>query len=269
MSLGDVDPTSEWRGIGLTDSGKVRSANQDAFAVHDALHLWAVADGMSGYAGGEIASRLAVAAVTTFFQRCRAEDFSSGDRKDLLRQSIEAAHHAIRAEARDRPELRRMGTTLVVLSLIPGPPAVATLAHVGDSRAYLLRGRALTQLTQDHSLMRDYVRRGLVSEQEALTHPQRHVLMRALGVEGQAEPDFSSHELQDGDRILLCTDGLTTMLADWEILDTLLRVGSPAGAACRELVEAANRRGGQDNITVILVRKAGPVAAQAVKGIGR
>jgi serine/threonine protein phosphatase PrpC len=245
----------EWQGTGLTDVGKVRLTNQDAFAVLDGIRLWIVADGMSGYGGGEIASRLAVATLTSVFQDGRAQEAGSDDRKDFLREGIVAAHQAIRSEARGRPELRRMGTTVVAVMLTPGPPDVLTVAHVGDSRAYLVRGRGLTQLTQDHTAVRDYVRRGLLSEEEALTHPERHVLMRALGVEGQAEPDLSLHELREGDQILLCTDGLTAMLADWEILDTILRVGSPAEAVCRALIDAANRRGGRDNITVVLLRQ--------------
>ena len=255
MSSADAHPAREWYGTGLTDTGRVRTSNQDAFAVQNALRFWVVADGMGGYAGGGIASRVAVEAITSYVRSHVATHGHPNDHENLFRQSIEAAHAAVRSEARDRPELRHMGTTLVALSLSPGPPAVGTLAHVGDSRAYLLRGRTLTQVTRDHSLMQDYVSRGLLSEQEALTHPQRHVLTRALGVEGQAEPDVTAHGLQDGDQILLCTDGLTTMLADWEILDTLLRAGSSAETVCRALVEAANRRGGKDNITTVLVRQ--------------
>jgi len=223
--------------------------------VENALRFWVVADGMGGYAGGEIASRVSVETIASYLHGHVATHGHLNNHEDLLRQSIEVAHAAIRSEARDRPELRRMGTTLVALCLFPGPPAVATLAHVGDSRAYLLRGRTLTQLTRDHSLMQDYVSRGMLSVQEALTHPQRHVLTRALGIEGQAEPDVAAHTLQDGDQILLCTDGLTMMLADWEILDALLRTGSSPETACRALVEAANRRGGKDNITAVLVRQ--------------
>lgn len=255
---GRVTSSHGWRGTGLTDTGKVRLNNQDAFAVRDDLRLWIVADGMSGYGGGEVASRLAVTTVTAFLEDGRAEKLGTDDRKDLLRDGIEAAHQTIRSKARERPELRRMGTTLVAVMVAPGPPDVALVAYVGDSRAYLVRGKKLTQLTQDHTVVRDYVRRGLLSEEEALTHPERHVLMRALGINGQAESDVAVRELHEDDQILLCTDGLTTMLADWEILDTVLRVGSPVEAVCRALIDAANRRGGRDNITVVLVRRQVP-----------
>jgi serine/threonine protein phosphatase PrpC len=255
MEPDNAQSNRAWQGAGLTDLGRVRTSNQDAFAVLDRLRMWIVADGMSGYGGGEIASRVAVTTLTAFFEDGRAEKGGADDRKALLRQGIEAAHQAIRSQARERAELRRMGTTVVVAMLTPGPPDVATVAHVGDSRAYLVRGQTLTQLTQDHTVVREYVRRGLLSEEEALTHPERHVLMRALGVSGQAEPDVSLHELREGDQILLCTDGLTTMLADREILDTMLHCPSAAEAVCRALIDAANRRGGRDNITVVLVRR--------------
>jgi protein phosphatase len=244
-----------WIGTGLTHVGKVRSSNQDAFVVENAHRIWVVADGMGGYAGGEIASQLAVASISEYFHSHASRCEEGKEHELLLREAIQSAHRALREKAKDRPELRWMGTTVVAMTLSEGPPAVATIAHIGDSRAYVLRGRTLTQCTKDHSLMQDYMSRGLLSEQETLAHPQRHVLTRALGGDWRSEPDIAAHSLQPDDQILLCSDGVTTMLADWEILDVLLQERASAESACRALVTAVNRRGGKDNVTVLIVRQ--------------
>ena len=246
-----------WRGTGLTDIGRTRSTNQDAFLVDDQLGLWIVADGMGGRAGGDVASQTAIASMKACFQAGRISDQTDPDATDgtimMLRRAVEAGHETIRTKARTHPELEGMGSTVVALCLLPGQPREATCVHIGDSRAYLLRGDSLTQLTRDHSLVGEYVARGLVSPEEALTHPQRHLITRALGIEGQAEPDLASLTLQEGDLILLCTDGLTKALDDKEILKTLLRGGQSPEAVCGELVDAANQRGGKDNITVLVI----------------
>ncbi len=246
-----------WRGTGLTDIGRVRRTNQDAFLIEDQLGLWIVADGMGGRAGGDVASRIAIESMKACFQAGRSSDQTDPDATDgtvmMLRRAVEAGHEAIRTKARTHPELEGMGSTVVALCLLPGQPREATCVHIGDSRAYLLRGDSLTQLTRDHSLVEEYVARGLVSPQESLTHPQRHLITRALGIEGRAEPDLASLTLQEGDLILLCTDGLTKALDDGEILKTLLRARESPEAACRALVDAANQQDGTDNITVLLI----------------
>lgn len=245
-----------WRGAGLTDIGRVRPSNQDAFAVLNDLGLWIVADGMGGHAGGDVASRLAVESITEQVRRHASTDssYQAGQARSetLLCQLIEAAHQTIRKKSFEHPHLRGMGTTIVVLGISSGPTPRMILAHVGDSRAYLLRAHALTQLTQDHSLVEEHVRSGLLSPQEAATHPLRHVLTRALGIGETIEPDTSTHMFQPDDLILLCTDGLTKMLDDGQIADTLLHAGRSPEAACLALVEEANRRGGEDNVTVVV-----------------
>lgn len=244
------NPEGGWAGYGLSDIGRVRASNQDAFAVLDQVGLWVVADGMGGHAGGDLASRIAVEAVAASV-RSSAGPSSS---QVLLRRAIRASNRAVLRMAEEHPDLAGMGTTLVVLHLA-GPRPVATVAHVGDSRAYRLRAQHLTQLTEDHSLIEDYRRRGLVSASEAKTHPLRHVLSRAVGIEPEVEPDISTFDVEAEDVFLLCTDGLTRMLDDERIRDILLRSASRAGM-CEALVREANRAGGEDNITVVIVSRA-------------
>jgi protein phosphatase len=244
----------------------VRSSNQDAFAVLDHLGLWIVADGMGGHAGGDVASRLAVDAVAAEWPLSGGapHGHDAGDAGQLdpadpalpMRRTIAAANHTILREASRRPELTGMGTTLVALRIIPDPPARAIVAHVGDSRAYAVRGRAITRLTRDHSWVEEQVRAGLLSPAEALSHPWRHVLSRALGTEEQVEPDITVYQLEPEDRVILCTDGLTKMLDDDQILEQVLAGGGSGQEACQILVHEANRRGGYDNVTVVIVQSA-------------
>jgi len=254
-----------WRGTGKTHKGLVRSTNQDAFAALDQFNLWIVADGMGGHAGGDVASRTAVETLSSWGPAIAQLDKTGhlnvppqGKRAKTLRDAIQTANEAIRQQALTQPQLANMGTTLVVVQIAPGLSddafASAIIAHVGDSRAYLLRERVLTQLTQDHSWVEEKIKQGVLSPQDALAHPLRSVLTRALGTEAAVEPDLSSYPLQRGDRILLCTDGVTKMLSDGEIAETLLRAGPSAEAACDALIAEANRRGGQDNSTVLLVQ---------------
>ena len=244
-----------WRGTGITHAGRVRQTNQDAFAVEDRLRLWVVADGMGGRAGGDIASQVAVKTIVGCFQpSAENAEQTIEAASTALRRAIEAGDMAIRTETDAHPDLKGMGTTIVALVLSQASQEKAIVAHVGDSRAYLLRAKRLTPLTEDHSLVEDYLRQGLISRADALIHPQRHIVTRALGIEGQAEPESSVHLIERDDIFLLCTDGLTKMLEDDEILETILASGKSAEAACSSLVTAANERGGSDNITVLIVR---------------
>lgn len=263
-----------WRSAGLTHIGLVRQSNQDAFAVLNEYGLWIVADGMGGRAGGKVASRLAVETIASScdsfgrFPQHHPDNPSQKHPSTALREAIRAANQAIRAEAITQPALAGMGTTVVVLHLRAVPSSSpssnpdsaplpqttqATTAHLGDSRAYLLRDRSLTRLTRDHSWVEDRIRQGLLSPEEALTHPLRHMLTNALGTEASATPTLSAHLLQPGDRLLLCTDGLTKMLDDAQIADALLHAGHMPQAACQTLIERANQRGGEDNTTVVVV----------------
>jgi protein phosphatase len=246
-----------WTGTGLTNQGRVRSSNQDAYGVLNDLGIWLVADGMGGRAGGEVASRIAVESVTNSVgggaqgvtPRAKDPDTIS----QVLRNAVQAANRAIRAEAGRRPNLLGMGTTLVVVAILSEPHPMAVIANIGDSRAYLLRSGRLMPLTKDHSVVEESLRTGLISEAEASVHPLRHVLTRALGTELEVEPDITVWRLYSDDVLLLCTDGLTKMLDDNRIRDILAAYGERPTQACDSLVEAANNVGGDDNVTVVIV----------------
>jgi PPM family protein phosphatase len=244
-----------WQAAGLTDVGRVRQSNQDAFALLNSHRCWIVADGMGGHAGGGVASRVVVEAIAASIQAARTEP-DSGDyrqaREQALQAAIQVGHQAVRREVDKNFSLVGMGTTVVALRIHPLPVPEATLAHVGDSRAYLFRRDLLTQLTRDHSLVEEYRRQGLLSADQVQTHPLRHVLSRAVGPDPEVESEACTIALEQNDRLLLCTDGLTKMLTDSEI-GKIMAQTEDVQAGCAELVAAANRRGGDDNVTVVLV----------------
>lgn len=220
--------------------GRVRATNEDAVFPATSGRgagpvLIVVADGMGGHVAGEVASQLAV-------DNAVASEGSVTER-------VHAANRAILAEIERLPELAGMGTTITLMEL--GDDRTAQLGHVGDSRAYLLRGETLALLTDDHTVVGEYVRTGRLRPDEASTHPQRSMLTRALGLAADLEIDTDRLELEPGDRILLCSDGVNSMLGDAEI-KVALAAGTPEEAAW-ELVERANRAGGQDNITAVVV----------------
>ncbi len=243
-----------------TDVGRVRKKNQDCLAVvsQEALGgradgLFMVADGMGGHAGGEIASRVAVetvpAVVMEELARCNGHvppDAMSG----ALREAMSAANEAVWKQGRANPELRGMGTTCVAI-LARG--ATAAVGNVGDSRAYLLRGGRLRQLTADHSLVQEQVRAGGMTADEARESRFRNVITRGIGLAGSVAPDVELVELEEGDTLLLCSDGLSGMVRDAEIA-RILQATPDAQEACDLLVDAANRGGGEDNISVVVVR---------------
>lgn len=229
-----------------TDVGLVRSNNQDQLLV--APGLYAVADGMGGHAAGEVASETAVRALRAAFE---ASDVRSAE---ALRSAAKAANRAVWEQARANRGMFGMGTTLVALAVVErqdGTNALA-VAHIGDSRLYLLRGQSFHQVTVDHSLVQELVDDGQITEAEAAVHPQRHVLTRALGVEPSAEVDLIHLVPEPGDRYLLCSDGLPREASDDQIAAVLTRFADPTEAA-RELVALANSNGGNDNISVVVV----------------
>ncbi|WP_447977140.1 Stp1/IreP family PP2C-type Ser/Thr phosphatase [Candidatus Nitrospira bockiana] len=252
----DLSPPARWQGIGLSDPGRVRPSNQDAFAVCNDLSVWAIADGMGGRPGGREASLIAV---NTAVQELRKSAVLSGDSayvdsvRTLLGEVATRSNQAVRDEAVRCPALMGMGTTLVILVVLPSPSPTALVAHVGDSRAYLFRDATLRRITRDHSFVEEAIHSGVLSEEEAEDHPLRHVLTRAVGTEPEVEPDISILPLEDGDILLLCTDGLTKMVTEDVIAAVLKRPTLSARARCRALIDEANRRGGEDNTTVILV----------------
>jgi protein phosphatase len=247
-----------WHGTGLSDLGLARQTNQDAFAIDNDLGFWIVADGMGGHAGGEIASRIAVNSIIgTIRAACSADgSLSIGPSRiaDLLTDALSIAHKAIHDAAVQNQELEGMGTTIVVCQLCPGSPSQAVFAHVGDSRAYLFRDRRLLPLTTDHSYVQKLLTQGRLTQEEASHHPQRNILLRALGIPGQATPDTRIQPLEPHDVLLLCTDGLTKMLGEDEILSFLSDTQASPTDMSKQLVDRANEHGGKDNTTVVLIR---------------
>ncbi|HZQ18465.1 MAG TPA: Stp1/IreP family PP2C-type Ser/Thr phosphatase [Terriglobales bacterium] len=239
----------------LTDVGCVRENNEDSYIYWepegDELstglgRLAIVADGMGGYRGGEIASQLAVETVKDVYAHSGESDV-----QECLLSAFSEAHRRIRERARANPELSEMGTTCTALVLTDGQ---AHFAHVGDSRLYFLSERKLRLLTRDHTLMARWIENGVISSEEAETHPQRHVLTAALGVAEGIQPDSSPEaiQVQPGDVLMLCTDGLWGQVKEDEIQRTISTC-SPADA-CRILCDLAKQRGGPDNITLQILR---------------
>jgi len=226
-----------------TDIGKVRDGNEDSFLVEPPLY--AVADGMGGHRGGEVASQLALETVETLAR--------SG--KDTLAEQVRAANRAVYETAQRDRAVTGMGTTLTAARIVDG---AAHLAHVGDSRAYLQRGGSLRRLTHDHTLVNRMVEAGEITSDEAAVHPHRNVLTRALGTEPDVKVDVEEVVLMDGDRLLLCSDGLFGMVNEDQIQAILEAEPDPQKTADR-LVRAANRAGGVDNITVVIVDAHGDV----------
>jgi PPM family protein phosphatase len=237
---------------GGTSSGQVRPANQDSYAIGPQGRFFLLADGMGGHAGGEQASRIAVQAIADFLDATWEEDLSSSQ---LLRKAILRANAAILTDQRQHPERIDMGTTLVAVLQRPNPAAGEPhfwYTHVGDSRLYRLRNHQLEQLTQDHTWIAQAVKQGNLSRDEARQHPWRHVLSQCVGREELVAVLVEPLELQAGDRLLLCSDGLTDEVGD-EAIAQLLGDAPNCEAAVAALVSAANTAGGSDNITTIVV----------------
>ncbi len=227
-----------------TDVGRVRNSNQDRFL--EEPNLFAVADGMGGHVGGEVAAQVAVDTLRVAFARQATVDG--------LRRAVGEANTAVWREGQEQADLRGMGTTMTAVALVAGADGrdVIALANVGDSRAYVFSGGRAVQVTSDHSLAEEKVRQGELTEAEAAVHPHRHILTRALGVSADVDVDLWELRLHDGDRILLCSDGLTNEVGTEQIAGTLGSTPEPAEAA-RALVDAAVTHGGNDNVTVLVV----------------
>jgi PPM family protein phosphatase len=229
---------------GFTDPGRKRRRNEDSFVIDPPL--FAVADGMGGAQAGEVASRLAAAAFREF------HDADSLDPEGRLAAIIQEANRRIYERASDDAQVSGMGTTITA-ALVGSAGLV--IGHVGDSRAYRLRGGDFEQLTDDHSLVADLVRSGRLTPEEADVHPQRSVITRALGTDPEVDVDTFTVGAESGDLFLICSDGLTTMVGDDDIRD-LVTAARDLEQAGKGLVKAANRAGGEDNVTVVLFRLA-------------
>ncbi|HTB91955.1 MAG TPA: Stp1/IreP family PP2C-type Ser/Thr phosphatase [Candidatus Sulfotelmatobacter sp.] len=244
---------------GLSDVGRVRTNNEDSFRIVEALNLFILSDGMGGEAHGEVASAMAVDVINKF---CASEKEDSGatvldeapssisSQTRRLKQAVAQANFQIFQSAQKNPEQRGMGATITVLWL---KETLLSIAHVGDSRAYLLRNGNLQQLTNDHSLVAEQVRRGLITPQQAEESEMQSVLLRALGAHPEVEIDVDEVEIVPRDVLLLCSDGLTRMVTEPEIAGALQAETVPSASAER-LIALANENGGIDNVTVIVVR---------------
>lgn len=230
----------------ITDVGRLRAMNQDRFSnyFHPRFSLLLLADGMGGHNAGEVAASMAIEKTQDYLMAYKERE----DYARLLTEAVQTANTAIYEEGKNVAEYRRMGTT-ICCAVVAGDKL--TIAHVGDSRIYLFRDRTLHQLTQDHSLVADLVRQGLLTPEEALVHPDRNTLTRAVGTDPAIDVDTREIPLAEGDRIMLCSDGLTKMVEDTAIA-SILGEQSNVRMACETLVEQAKNNGGADNITITL-----------------
>ena len=236
----------EFRFTGLTDPGLVRSANQDAYYMDPEGRFVVVADGMGGHAGGEEASRIA----TQVIQNYLVEHWSSNDSdSSLLEAAFMQANQAIVQDQQHHPERADMGTTAVAVLF---RQQASWCAHVGDSRLYLWRSATLQQVTEDHTWVARALKSGDIEPDEARTHPYRHILSRCLGREDLRQIDIQPLNMQVGDRLLLCSDGLTEELAD-QMIASHLELHPAVDQAVVALIDAAKAKGGHDNITVVIV----------------
>ena len=224
-----------------TDVGRLREVNEDAYLVEEPLFV--IADGMGGHVAGDVASSTAIEAISAHLDEITPTD------PQTLAQLVRYANSAVWSKAQSDASLSGMGTTCTLIYVDEGR---AHVAHVGDSRAYRLRDGELEQLTEDHTLVGRLVREGRLPAEEADRHPQRNVITRVLGIDADVSVDLTAIELVDGDRLLLCSDGLTSMMRESDIAETL-NEEADAQSAADHLVDAANRAGGEDNITVVVV----------------
>jgi serine/threonine protein phosphatase PrpC len=242
-----------------TDVGRKRKGNEDSLFVNPEQRLFVVADGMGGHAAGEVASKVAVDAINEFV--C----LTSGDEEitwpfgldenisydgNRLKTAIRYANRKVIDATKERSEYEGMATTVAAVLV---DDVAANLGHVGDSRAYLLHEGRLSQITSDHSWVNEQLQNGALSAEQARTHPLRNVVTRALGGKPDLLVDMQSRRMEPGETLLLCSDGLTNMLTDEAITDICRSAGDDLKKAAQDLVNAANNRGGDDNITVVLI----------------
>lgn len=233
----------------LTDVGKKREINQDYMYTSEMPvgilpNLFIVADGMGGHKAGDYASRCAVDTIVESIQNSTGTDV-----KEVIRAAVDKANAEVHKKSFENDNLNGMGTTLVVATCTEDMELL--VANVGDSRLYIV-GRDIEQITKDHSLVEEMIRRGGLSREDARNHPDKNVITRAIGVKETVEIDFFERKLNDEDTVLMCSDGLTNMVEDHEI-KTILDGGRDIVEKAQELVNAANENGGRDNITVILI----------------
>lgn len=239
-----------WRAAGASDVGRVREGNEDAFLVDEARGIFLVADGMGGHVAGEIASGIAAQSVGVTLQK----GVDAGLQVDALAHSMvdsfRAADRAIAEHVAAHPQTSGMGTT--VTAMVVCTDGTYRLGHIGDSRAYLMREGQLAQLSRDHTWVQREVEEGRLTPSAARKHRYSHILTRALGADPSDAPELTGGQLEAGDLLLLCSDGLTGMVPDRQ-LARILREGATLEARVQEMIAMANQRGGRDNITAVIV----------------
>lgn len=245
------------RFVGETDTGRVREHNEDTIALDVDIGLLVLADGMGGYNAGEVASGIAVKTIVNLVREAaEREDLAAIDastgltrRSIVLRDAIQRANKIIFQTAKTQPQCEGMGTTVVGALFYDNH---VTVAHVGDSRIYRVRGGRLEQITLDHSLLQELVDRGFYSPEEAQRAANKNYVTRALGVEPSVEVEIAEHEVLKGDHYVLCSDGLSDMVEDSDIHLTINTFGDNLGTVAKQLIQLANDNGGRDNISVLL-----------------
>ena len=235
---------------GLTDKGAVRTQNQDGFYLDvpsERLAVGVVCDGMGGARAGNIAS---LVAVETFVDALKAAPQGEEQPAAVLSRAAEAANAAVFHRAATDPDCRGMGTTMVAVLVVEG---TAYLLNIGDSRAYHINADGIARLTRDHSVVEDMVARGDITPEQARTHPRKNLITRALGSEEHIRADLYEKELQPGDFLLLCSDGLSNIVTDQELLYEVIHGGEPADC-CQRLLDITLSRGAPDNVTAVLLQ---------------
>lgn len=243
--------------VAITDTGKSRDNNEDSIASNPDLGLVVLADGMGGHLAGEVASGLAVEIISRHVEdkmsngagKASGDDYSF--EAELIKQAVELANATVHETAQARVECAGMGSTVVTAMFSNNG---ISIAHVGDSRLYRLRGNKLTQITEDHSVVQELLSRGLISEEEAQTAFNKNLVTRALGIEAEVQVDITEEKTANGDLYLLCSDGLSDVVTDPEIEQHMIDGGTNLDQLARTLIDDANSRGGPDNISIILVR---------------
>ncbi len=257
-----------YRAEGITDTGLTRQNNEDAYLIDDETRLFLVSDGMGGHQAGEVASQLAVEVIQKYFSRKKSKKQNNADAETIsetgktdqvsflaaeLSKSIGYANRVIYQVGEGDIKYRGMGCTIAALVLVD--PDSAIIANVGDSRIYLMRNNGLEQLNEDHTLLNEYLKNDpdfMNTKEDYVASHLDHILVRALGIDEDLEVDVRQIKLKEGDRFILCSDGLTDMLSDPEILE-VARSEKKLDKLCSKLVALANEKGGLDNITVVVV----------------
>jgi serine/threonine protein phosphatase PrpC len=258
-----VNLSQSLQAASLTDPGRVRDHNEDCIESRPEIGLFVLADGMGGYNAGEVASGMATSLIADGLQEAwnprtvdrMGRDEAKAFSDKLIREQIARSNGAIFTTSQNNPECAGMGTTLVVVHFYDN---FMTVAHIGDSRLYRLRGDSMEQVTRDHSLLQEQLDSGLITPEEAKLSQNKNLVTRALGIDPTVEPEVHVYETQHDDIYLLCSDGLSDMVEDEEIRLTLITLKSNPNLTVQQLIQAANDNGGRDNISAMLIRIAEP-----------